>query len=94
VLKHCGNEVSVEWLIPKALWLKNNRRDIYDKAYKVVEKLDYINYVLTGEWVASICQATCKSNYVEDFGGWNRSFFEGIGLGEFNRKLNTRVIWA
>jgi len=92
VLKHCGNEVSVEWLIPKVLWLKNNRRDIYDKAYKVVEQLDYINYVLTGEWAASICQATCKSNYVEEFGGWNRSFFEGIGLGEFNRKLNTRVL--
>jgi FGGY-family pentulose kinase len=92
VLKYCGYEVSVEWLIPKVLWLKNNRRDIYDKAYKVVEQLDYINYILTGEWVASICQATCKGNYVEDFGKWNRSFFEGIRLGEFNRKLNTRVL--
>ncbi len=92
VLRYCGNEVSVEWLIPKVLWLKNNRRDIYDKAYRIVEQLDYINYVLTGEWVASICQATCKSNYIEDFGEWNRSFFEGIGLGEFNRKLNTRVL--
>ena len=48
VLKYCGNEVSVEWLIPKVLWLKNNRRDIYDKSYKIVEQLDYINYVLTG----------------------------------------------
>lgn len=92
VLKYCGYEVSVEWLIPKALWLKNNRRDIYDKAYMIVEQLDYINYILTGEWVASICQATCKGNYIEDFGKWNRSFFEGIRLGEFNRKLNTRVL--
>lgn len=92
VLKYCGNEVSVEWLIPKVLWLKNNRRDIYDKSYKIVEQLDYINYILTGEWVASICQATCKSNYIEDRGRWNRSFFEGIRLGEFNRKLNTRVL--
>lgn len=92
VLKYCGNEVSVEWLIPKVLWIKNNRRDIYDKSYKIVEQLDYINYVLTGEWVASICQATCKSNYIEDCGEWNRSFFEGIRLGEFNRKLNTRVL--
>lgn len=92
VLKYCGNEVSVEWLIPKALWIKNNRRDIYDKAYMIVEQLDYINYVLTGEWAASICQATCKSNYIENHGKWNRSFFEGIRLGEFNRKLNTRVL--
>ena len=92
VLKYCGNEVSVEWLIPKVLWLKNNRRDIYDKAFKIVEQLDYINYMLTGEWVASICQATCKGNYIEDFGKWNRSFFEGIRLGEFNRKLNTKVL--
>lgn len=92
VLKYCGNEVSVEWLIPKVLWLKNHRRDIYDKSFKIVEQLDYINHVLTGEWVASICQATCKSNYIEDYGEWNRSFFEGIRLGEFNRKLNTRVL--
>lgn len=92
VLKYCGNEVSVEWLIPKALWIKNNRRDIYDKAYMIVEQLDYINYILTGEWAASICQATCKSNYIENNGKWNRSFFEGIRLGEFNRKLNTKVL--
>ncbi len=92
VLRYCGKEVSVEWLIPKVLWLKNNRRDIYDKAYKIVEQLDYINYVLSGEWVASICQATCKSNYICDQGEWNRNFFESIGLGEFNRKLNTLVL--
>jgi len=92
VLRYCGNEVSVEWLIPKVLWIKNNRRDIYDKSYKIVEQLDYINHALTGEWVASICQATCKSNYIEDYGKWNRSFFEGIRLGEFNRKLNTSVL--
>jgi FGGY-family pentulose kinase len=92
VLKYCGKEVSVEWLIPKVLWIKNNRRDIYDKAFRIVEQLDYINYILTGEWVASICQATCKSNYIEGFGEWNRGFFEGIGLGEYNRKLNTHVL--
>lgn len=92
VLKYSGNEVSVEWLIPKVLWIKNNRRDIYDKSYKIVEQLDYINYILTGEWVASICQATCKSNYIEEHGEWDRRFFEGIRLGEFNRKLNTHVL--
>lgn len=92
VLRYCGNKVSVEWLIPKMLWLKNNRRDIYDKAFRIVEQLDYINYVLSGEWVASISQATCKSNYLPGQGEWNRGFFEGIGLGEFNRKLNTKVL--
>ncbi len=92
VLKYCGTKVSAEWLVPKLLWIKNNRRDVYERSYKIVEQLDYINFFLTGEWVASVCNATCKSNYIENNGKWNRSFFEGIRLGEFSRKLNTDVL--
>ena len=91
ILKYCGNEVSVEWLIPKILWLKKNKPEAYKKAFKVVEQLDFINYHLTGKWCASICQVTCKGNYVKDHGKWNNNYFKQIGLNEFEKKLNTEV---
>lgn len=92
VLKHCGNEVSVEWLVPKTLWIKDNTPEIYKKAYAVVEQLDYVNYMLTGRWAASICQATCKGNYVENEGGFNSEYFKSIGLNDYKEKLNTTVL--
>lgn len=80
VLSYCGNEVSFEWFIPKALWIKHNRPEIYNKSYKIVEQLDWINHLLTGVWSASICNASCKWNYVQSKGGFSKDFFEQIGL--------------
>lgn len=77
VLKYSGNKVSVEWMITKALWLKNN----YDLSNRyVMEQLDWINYKLTNRLVASRCNATCKWSYIESEGGFNDSFLEEIGL--------------
>lgn len=92
VLKHCGNDVSVEWLIPKTLWLKRNLPEVYKKADRIVEQLDYVNYYLTGTWATSICQATCKGNYTKDEGGWVDDYFVSIGLNDYKDKINTRVL--
>ncbi len=91
-LKFCGAEVSPEWHISKTLWLKRNRRELYDKAYKVVEFQDYINYYLTGNWAASICHATCKSTYVEDYGKWDKDLMTRIGLEDFENKFNLNIL--
>ncbi len=91
VLKHCGGAVSVEWLLPKMLWLKENRPEAYCKAEKVCEMQDYINHFLTGIWCASVSQATCKACYVEELGGFQRGFFESIGLEDYFEKGVTLV---
>lgn len=87
ILKYCGGEVSVEWLVPKALWLKNNERSLYDQSYKIVEQLDWANYKISGEWTASICNATCKWNYVDVEDGWNEDYFRAIGFEDYKSKL-------
>jgi FGGY-family pentulose kinase len=92
ILKHCGGEVSVEWLVPKMMWIRDNEPDIFKEAGYIVEVQDYINYYLTGNWVASVCQATCKSNYVEERGGFSADFFERIGFPEFFDKAITTVL--
>lgn len=92
VLRYAGGEDSVEWLVPKMLWLKENQPDVYEAAERIVEMQDYVNHYLTGRWCASVSQATCKSNYVEERGGFDRSFFEAIGLPEFSEKADTDVL--
>ena len=91
VLDYCGKETSFEWMIPKALWIKRNRTDIYNACYKIVDQLDWMNYQLCGEWSSSICNTTCKWNYVSSMGGYQRDFFEQIGFEDYEDKLIMRV---
>jgi ribulokinase len=92
ILKYCGGEVSVEWLVPKMMWIRDNEPDIFKKAACIVEAQDYINYFLTGNWTASVCQATCKSNYIEEKGGFDAGFFDAICFPEFFDKAVLRVL--
>lgn len=91
-LKYCGGEVSVEWLIPKMMWIRDNEPDIFKEAAYIVEAQDYINYFFTGSWAASVCQATCKSNYIEGRGGFNPDFFDTICFPEFFDKAVLKVL--
>jgi len=45
--------LSAEWMLPKALWLKEEEPLTYAAAHVVCEKQDYINYCLTGRLVGS-----------------------------------------
>lgn len=87
VLEYSGGEDSVEWMIPKVLWLKKNKKDIYEQSYKIIEQLDWMNYQLCGKFATSICNATCKWNYIECEGGWNGEFFKQVGLEDYEDKL-------
>lgn len=91
VLYYCGKETSFEWMIPKALWIKRHRKDIYDVCYRIVDQLDWMNYQLCGKWSSSICNTTCKWNYVSSMGGYQRDFFEQIGFEDYEEKLTMRV---
>jgi ribulose kinase len=46
--------VSAEWMIPKARWIKEKQRKLFDRAEKLGEYQDYINLRLTGRWVGSL----------------------------------------
>ena len=53
-----GNKIDAHFGIPKILWLKRNHRDIYDKAYKLVNVKDYITAKLTGDFTTDYSTAT------------------------------------
>ena len=62
VMAHSGGSDAAEWLVPKAMWLARHDPVWADTAV-VCECIDFINFRLTGRWVASRMNATCKWNY-------------------------------
>lgn len=72
-----GQKTSIEWMTTKSLWLRRHY-DLSDKF--ILEQIDWMNFKLTGEVVASKCNATCKWNYVEHLNGFSDEFFKVIGL--------------
>src|SRR5262245_13286760 len=54
VLRYVSGRVSPEWMLPKALWLKNHEPETYRKAERIVECTDWMMYRLTGHWTLSL----------------------------------------
>jgi len=86
VLKYAGDDESAEWMIPKAMWLKRNEPEIYKKAKYIVEATDYLMYKLTGRWTISLCNATCKWNYVSVLGGFPVNLLKKLDMEELLEK--------
>ena len=92
VLKYAGGSESEEWMVPKALWLKRNKPELYRKAQHIVESLDWLTFKLIGSWTASLCNVTNSWNYVPALGGWTPEFFEQIELAEILEKWPQEVL--
>jgi ribulose kinase len=84
--------VSAEWMIPKALWLKRNEPEVFDRAFRICEYQDYLTYHLTGEWAASLDNVGLRWHYRNDAGGWAASLVTALGLEALLEKWPPRVV--
>jgi len=94
-LKVNGNgqgPVSAEWMVPKALWIKENEPEVFARAATVCEFQDYINYQLTGRWVASINNVSARWHYDRRRGGQPETLLEKIGLADLADKWPAEVL--
>ena len=92
VLKYNGfANVSAEWAIPKIMWVKKNRPEIFEKSKHICECLDYLSYLLTGELVSSINAVTARWYYDSRNGGWPTDFYDSIGLSGIIEKFPSTV---
>lgn len=92
VMRYCGGSDAVEWLVPKAMWLKRNRPEIWNGAEIVCEALDYINFDLTGDWVGSRMNAACKWNYDSAEGRFVPDIYEAFGVADLIERLPQRIV--
>ncbi len=92
VMRYCGGSDAVEWLVPKAMWLKRNQPEVWARAEVICEALDYVNHDLTGEWVASRMNAACKWNYDSAAGVFHPDLYAALGIPDLMDRLPQRVI--
>jgi len=92
-LKYNGfGSVSAEWMPSKALWVKENEPELWERAVHVCEFQDWINYRLTGRYVGSINNTTVRWYYDSKSGGWPRDFYQAIGLEDAVEKFPQRIL--
>ncbi len=92
VMAFSGGGDAVEWLVPKAMWLARNEPEIYAQADIICEALDFINFRLSGEWVGSRMNATCKWNYDSLASKFVPEIYKQLGVEELANKLPRRII--
>lgn len=54
VYSHTGTKIHPVFVGPKAIWLKENKNDAYEKADKLVTIVDDIHHMMTGKWVTDV----------------------------------------
>ena len=92
ILRYVSGRVSPEWMLPKALWLKNHEPETYRRAGRIVECTDWMMYRLTGQWTLSLNHVAVKWNYARPDGGWPLALMTAVGLGDLPAKWPDRIV--
>jgi FGGY-family pentulose kinase len=91
-LQYSGGSDSSEWLVPKAMWVAENEPELYDACAFIGESVDYLTFRLTGEWVGSRLNATCKWNYDHREGDVPHDLYALLGVPDLGAKLPRRIL--
>ncbi|MCP4178608.1 MAG: hypothetical protein GY756_12655 [bacterium] len=82
------------WFIPRVLWIRNNKPEIFSKIKYCVQPLDYINYKLTGEIFTTYVSDDIKiwDNKIIEASGLDKELFPKlIKMGSSLGKLTTQA---
>jgi FGGY-family pentulose kinase len=81
VLIHHGRAMSPEAEIPKLMWLKGHRPDLWARLGYAFDLADFLTWKATGSTARSLCTLTSKWSF---FGhtkpGWQQDFLTDVGL--------------
>lgn len=91
-LQYSGGSDSSEWLVPKAMWLAEHEPELYRRSTRIGEAVDYLTLRLTGRWVGSRLNATCKWNYDHREGSLPSGLYALLGVPELAEKLPSEIL--
>lgn len=92
VMAYAGGSDAAEWLVPKAMWMARHEAQVYKEADIICECLDYVNFKLSGRWVGSRMNATCKWNYDSVAGKFHPDLYKELGVPDLAGKLPREIV--
>jgi len=83
VLDSIGGVMSPEMQLPKLMWLKRRRPDIWKKTGHLFDLADFLAWKATGTTGRSHCTLACKWTFGSGGEvGWNAAFLDIVGLSD------------
>lgn len=80
IYQRTGKRISGAYSLPKLIWFKNNRPDVYEAADKILLPLDFIQYRLTGRSVTDHTMAGGTMLYNVQTQTWDKDILDTYGL--------------
>lgn len=80
VFLHTGKHIDPVYTLPKLMWLREQRRDIFDRCYKLLMPMDYITGRLTGECVTDHSMASGTLMYDIKSRCWSAEILRKYGI--------------
>ena len=78
--KVSGNPLKPSYTMPKVIWYKENKPEIYDNTYKILQSNSYIAYMLTGAVSQEPSQGYGWNCFDMEKNEWNIALCEEMGV--------------
>ncbi|MDX3927097.1 MAG: FGGY-family carbohydrate kinase [Shinella sp.] len=87
VLDHSGKVMSPEMQMPKLMWLKRHRPELWTQAGHFFDLADFLTWKATGSVERSRCTLTAKWTFLaHEAHGWQQDFLSAIGLEDLRER--------
>jgi len=94
-LRYVGEIMSPEMQLPKIMWVKKHRPDVWAKVGRILDLADFLTWRATGNPTRSASTLTTKWNYLNHQGaGWDPDFLDIAGLPDLVDKAGIPTVLA
>lgn len=80
--KYTGNKALTGFTIPKVLWVKENRPEIYSKVAHMMLPKDYISFKLTGSYASDVSDASGTVMFDVENRKWSKEILQLLEIDE------------
>ncbi|MEN3931221.1 FGGY-family carbohydrate kinase [Microvirga sp. W0021] len=75
-----GLRVNPYFSVPKMMWLRDNRSEIFNSAHKLIGVQDYVAFLLTGKYATDVSQA-CRTMLMNiRTSAWDKDMLDASGI--------------
>ena len=91
-LRFAGEIVSPEMQLPKLLWLKRHRPELWAQAHHIFDLADYLTFRATGLTTRALSTLATKWNYLaHESEGWSERFLNAVDLADIRKRTGIRT---